>query len=111
MKRLIAALAILVMSVGVAAAQSGGMKDMDAKGVKSDKKNQVHKATGTVTKVDSAKGAITLAHAPVASMNWPAMTMTFGVKDKSLLDKAKQGAKVEFSFVESGRDYVITDIK
>ena len=70
-----------------------------------------HQASGTVTKVDGAKGAVTIDHGPVASMKWPSMTMTFGVKDKALLDKAKPGAKVEFSFVQSGRDHIITEIK
>lgn len=70
-----------------------------------------HQAAGTVTKVDGAKSVVTIQHGPVASMNWPSMTMTFGVKDKSLLDKAKPGAKVDFSFVQSGSDYVITEVK
>jgi len=43
-------------------------------------------------------------------MNWPAMTMTFNVKDKAMLDKVKQG-QVEFSFVQSGEDYTITEVK
>ena len=70
-----------------------------------------HRATGTVTKVDGDKGAVTIEHGPVASMKWPSMTMTFGVKDKALLDKAKPGAKVEFSFEQSGSDYIITEVK
>jgi Cu(I)/Ag(I) efflux system protein CusF len=70
-----------------------------------------HQATGTVTKVDGAKGAVTIQHGPVASMSWPGMTMTFGVKDKALLDKARPGAKVEFTFEQSGSDYMITEVK
>lgn len=112
---------------GFAHAQSGGMKGMDMqdhkgmdmkdhKGMdmKMEKKKTngtVHKGTGKVTKVDAAAGNVTIAHDPVASMNWPAMTMTFKVKDKKMLDKAKSGQKVEFSFVQSGKDYTITDIK
>lgn len=44
-------------------------------------------------------------------MNWPAMTMTFKAKDKTILKKVKPGAKVDFSFEQSGKDYLITDIK
>jgi Cu/Ag efflux protein CusF len=44
-------------------------------------------------------------------MKWPAMTMTFKAKDKAMLDKVKQGDKVEFSFVQSGKDYIVTEIK
>lgn len=70
-----------------------------------------HKASGTVTKIDRSKSRLTIAHGPVESLKWPAMTMSFIVKDKALLDKVQQGAKVQFSFLESGRDYVVTEIK
>lgn len=108
-------------SIGIAHAQSGGMKGMDMKegmgmkgmDMKSDKAGagKVHKASGKVTKVDQANGSVTIAHGPVASMNWPSMTMTFKAKDKAMLDKVKNGQQVEFSFVESGRDHTITEIK
>ena len=84
------------------------MKDMPMKGAKSDK---VHKATGTVTKIDQSKARVTVNHGPVASMNWPSMTMAFGVKDKAMLEQIKPGDKIEFSFVQSGRDHTITEIK
>ena len=87
--------AILAASAGIVHAQSG----------------KAHKATGKVTKVDQAKGSVTIAHGPVPSMNWPSMTMAFKVKDKAMLDKVKNGDQVEFSFVESGRDHTITEIK
>ena len=32
-------------------------------------------------------------------------------KDKVLLDKTKPGSQVEFAFQQSGRNYVITEIK
>lgn len=91
------------------------MQDHKGMDMKMEKKKKgagtVHKATGKVTKVDAQAGSDTIAHAPVASMNWPAMTMTFQVKDKKMLEKAKSGQKVDFSFVQSGKDYTITDIK
>jgi Cu(I)/Ag(I) efflux system protein CusF len=70
-----------------------------------------HEASGKVTKVDRSAGRVTIAHGPVASLKWPAMTMAFEVKDQSLLDKAKVGETIEFSFVESNREHVITAIK
>ena len=91
----------------------GDMKGMDMKGMKSDQKGdgQVHKGTGTVSKVDAAGGTVTIDHEPVPSMKWPAMSMAFKVKDKSTLEKVKPGAKVDFSFTQSGKDHVITEIK
>jgi Cu(I)/Ag(I) efflux system protein CusF len=70
-----------------------------------------HQASGKVTKVDRAAGRVTIAHGPVATLNWPAMTMAFEVKDKALLDKMKPGANIEFSFVQSDRKHVVTAVK
>jgi len=64
-----------------------------------------------VKKVDPKAGTVTLAHDPVKSLNWSAMTMGFTVKDKALLDKLQPGKKVEFEFVQQGKDYVITTVK
>lgn len=71
----------------------------------------VHKAMGTVKKVDAKGGVVTLAHEPIKSLNWPAMTMGFKVKDKMLLDKLTDGKKVEFEFTQDDKDYVVTGVK
>ena len=70
-----------------------------------------HQATGVVKKVDAKAGTVTLAHDPVKSLKWPAMTMGFTVKDKALLDKLAVDKKVEFEFVQQGKDNVITSVK
>jgi Cu(I)/Ag(I) efflux system periplasmic protein CusF len=70
-----------------------------------------HVGTGVVTKVDKAAGRVTLKHDPIQSLNWPAMTMAFHVKDKAMLDKLAAEQKVEFEFVQQDRRYVITSIK
>ena len=71
----------------------------------------VHMATGTIKKVDPKSGLVTLAHDPVKSMNWPAMTMGFRVQDKMLLDKLAVGKKVDFEFVQGTKGYVVTAVK
>jgi len=114
MDRLAALSLILALLVpGFAFAQSTGMKGMDMKGMEMDKKAQgtTHKAVGTVKKIDTAKGTVTLDHEPVPSLNWQAMTMTFGVKDKSLFDKLIPDKKVELEFVQQGSNYVVTAVK
>ena len=101
-----------------------GMKGMDMKGMdmskckdmkdmKMDKKAQAatHKATGMVKNVDPVKGAVTLAHDPVKDLKWPAMTMTFMVKDKKLFDNLAVDKKVAIEFVKQGSDYVVTTVK
>jgi len=110
------ALAALVTSAPTVLAQSGEMKGMDMKGMDMGKKpvagaQTAHKATGVVKKVDPKAGTVTLAHDPVKSLNWSAMTMSFGVKDKAFLDKLQPGKKVEVEFVQQGKDYVITSVK
>jgi Cu(I)/Ag(I) efflux system periplasmic protein CusF len=107
-------IAVLTAFIGAAFAQSGGMKGMEGMDMKQDKKaaaGKVHKASGKVTKVDQANGSVTIAHGPVASMNWPSMTMSFKAKDKAMLRKIKPGDQVQFSFVQSGKDHTITEIK
>jgi Cu(I)/Ag(I) efflux system periplasmic protein CusF len=69
----------------------------------------VHKASGVVTRVDKDK--VTIRHEPVASMKWPSMTMAFVVKDKAVMDKMKKDQKVDFEFVQQGRDYVVTGVR
>ena len=88
-------------------------KGMEMKGMGADKKAEApsHKGVGTVKKVDLASGKVTIAHGPIPTMKWPAMNMTFTVKDKALLGKLSQDKKVEFEFVERGSDYLITSVK
>jgi Cu(I)/Ag(I) efflux system protein CusF len=116
MKRKIAVLTAIVMSIGsvpVILAQSSGMEtghEMKSAGTQKPQ-TQTHKASGTVTKVDQPSSKVTIAHGPVQSLKWPAMTMNFVVKDQGLLGKLSSGRKVEFEFVQQGRDYVITSAK
>ena len=87
------------------------MKDMDMKAEKKAAKATVHEASGVVKKVDAKNGKVTIAHDPVQSIGWPAMSMTFKARDKAMLEQVKPGAKVKFSFVQSGKDYIVTHIK
>ena len=107
-----AAIAAALAVLATAPAQAQSMQGMDHKGMKgmsSEKPAAVHRASGTVTRVADSK--VTIAHGPVDSLKWPAMTMGFTVQDKALLARLKQGQKVEFGFVESGKDYVITQVR
>jgi Cu(I)/Ag(I) efflux system protein CusF len=112
---------LLALSVsGAAVAQSGdmgGMKDkgmdmksMDMKGDKASK-DAIHETSAVVKKADPEKGKVTLAHEPVPSLSWPAMTMAFQVKDKALFDKLNAGKKVDVEFVKEGSNYVVTSVK
>lgn len=92
---------------------NNGMKGMEmgknAQGM--TPKAMVHKATAVVKAADPSKGLVTLAHGPVKSLNWPAMTMGFSVKDKMLFDKLAIDKKVEIEFMQQGSDYIVTVVK
>tara|TARA_R110001599_G_scaffold353676_1_gene595001 strand:+ start:23590 stop:23949 length:360 start_codon:yes stop_codon:yes gene_type:complete len=110
---------ILVLSLSShVVAQSGGMKDMDMKDMGMGKmaqdtalKAMSHQATGVVKALDLVKGTVKLAHGPVKSLEWPAMTMRFAVKDKALFDKLAVGQEVTVEIVKQGVDYVVTAVK
>ena len=61
--------------------------------------------TGVVTGFDAKGGKITLHHAPIPELNWPAMTMTFGASAE-VLKTAKQGQKVSFSLDPAASEVV-----
>jgi Cu(I)/Ag(I) efflux system periplasmic protein CusF len=84
-------------------AQSADMKDMDMKGM--------YKTSAVVKGINAANGKVKLAHEPIKSLNWPAMTMGFLVKDPALFDKLAVGKKVEVEFVQQDSDYVITAVR
>ena len=109
-------LATIVFASTTFAFAADGMKGMDSKdmnspGMSKDAQTGKHSTKGTVKSVDAKAGTVTLDHEPVKSMNWPAMTMSFKVEDKALLDKFGQGKKVEVEFEQRGKDYVITGAK
>lgn len=51
---------------------------------------------GKVTEIDTKLGKVTLAHAPIPELGWPAMTMGFSVTDPKQLATLKAGDSVEF---------------
>ena len=70
-----------------------------------------HEGKATVKAIDMNQGIVKLAHAPIASLKWPAMTMNFIVKDKELLQGINVDEAVTFVFIQSGKDYIVTRIQ
>lgn len=70
----------------------------------------VHRGTGVIRKVNIGDAKLTIEHGPIASLDWPPMTMDFAVNDKALLEKAKPGQQVEFEFAESGGGYLVSRV-
>jgi Cu(I)/Ag(I) efflux system protein CusF len=103
-------MALALAATSPAFAQANSMNDMDQHPTQGAKA-AVHQATGVVKNVDAGNHKVTLAHGPVKTLNWPAMTMTFGVRDKGLLDKLSVGKRVQVEFEKQGGDYVITAVR
>jgi Cu(I)/Ag(I) efflux system membrane fusion protein len=71
-----------------------------------------HSALGQVDEVDVKTGALTITHDPVASLNWPKMTMEFVAANDAITKSAKPGAPIRFEFVErKPGEWVVTKIE
>ncbi len=68
-------------------------------------------ADGEVRRVDKDGGKITLKHGEIKSLDMPAMTMVFNVKEKSMLEKIQVGDKVKFAAISEAGKYVVTDLQ
>lgn len=66
-------------------------------------------ATGTIEAIDAAAGKITIAHEPVPSLQWPAMTMGFRATPEQIAS-VQVGQTVRFDFESKGMDAAITQI-
>lgn len=74
----------------------------------SEAANAMHEASGRITAIDGQQ--VTIAHGPVASLNWPAMTMQFRLARPELARGLAVGDSVAFRFREVSGAYVIDDI-
>jgi Cu/Ag efflux protein CusF len=76
---------------------------------------QSHAGTGKVLSIKSgdagSRPSITLAHGPISSLQWPSMTMTFGLDSPELLDGLQKDDTVMFRFVKGQGGWVITHLE
>ena len=68
-------------------------------------------ADGEVRKVDKDAKKITIKHGPIESLDMPAMTMVFQVKDPAMLEQVKAGDKVKFEAQKLGGAFTVTRIE
>ena len=66
---------------------------------------------GEVRKVDKDAKKITIRHGPLTSLDMPAMTMVFQVKDPAMLDQVKAGDRVKFQAEKIGGAFTVTQIE
>jgi Cu(I)/Ag(I) efflux system protein CusF len=68
-------------------------------------------AEGEVRKVDKDASKVTLKHGEIKSLDMPAMTMVFSVKDKAMLDSVKAGDKVRFKATNDAGKFTVTELQ
>jgi Cu/Ag efflux protein CusF len=69
-------------------------------------------ADGEIRRVDKEAKKLTIKHGPIPSLDMPAMTMVFQVKDAAMLERVKAGDKVKFQAEKNaGGQYTVTRIE
>jgi Cu(I)/Ag(I) efflux system membrane fusion protein len=90
----------------------GGLTAAPAQAGQAAKGSVSHQARGTLEAIDIKNGTVTVTHAPVASLNWPAMTMDFILANPGLVEKFKAGSPIDIEFVERGPgEWMITKMQ
>ena len=111
MKSLLTIMIVAAMSAGTASAhhESGGQRPAQPQTPAAIQKTGT--GTGLIQQIDREKGVVTIKHGPLQGLNMPGMTMSFLVKDKSMLANLQPLQKVDFELTYDGRTYMITKIK
>ncbi len=104
LKTLITALSIVLLAPLGAVADDAHHKPAAAAGT-------ADMTDGEVRKVDLDAGKVTLKHAEIKSLDMPAMTMVFVVKNRSALERLKAGDKVKFKAINDAGKYTVTEIE
>lgn len=100
---------MLALSFSAIAEDMPGMK-MDGMSMDSSQAAATASAEGTIKAIDGERHSVTLAHGPVAALQWPPMTMGFKATEEQL--KGLQvGDKVDFEFLNEGGASKIVNIR
>jgi Cu/Ag efflux protein CusF len=70
-----------------------------------------HQGQGVLESINN-DGTVSITHEPIASLNWPGMTMDFALANSSLAAGIKPGSAISFEIVERKQgEYVITKMQ
>jgi Cu/Ag efflux protein CusF len=64
-----------------------------------------------VRRIDKEGARLTLKHAEIKSMDMPAMTMVFRVRDKAMLDGLNVGDRVRIQVVREAGQFLVTALR
>jgi Cu(I)/Ag(I) efflux system periplasmic protein CusF len=108
MKSILATLLALSAIALSGAAHAGHGHDTKAPDAKAAPAAAADMTEAEVRKVDKEQGKITLKHGEIKSLDMPAMTMVFRVKDAALLDKVAPGDKIKFQAEKVNGAFTVT---
>lgn len=91
------------------ASLSGALARLEAFAAQSPGAAVAHEAQGRITALGA--GGVTIAHGPIPSLQWPAMSMAFVFERAELARGLRVGESVTFRFRQEGSRYVISDIR
>ncbi|MCB1946454.1 MAG: copper-binding protein, partial [Thauera sp.] len=71
----------------------------------------VYEATGSLEDIFD-DGTVMMNHDPIPALQWPAMTMEFGLESKSVLEGVTPGEPLTFRFEDRGNGaFVVTEVE
>lgn len=91
------------------ASLSGVMERLNRGNAQQQAAARAANAEGIVQSADLQRGRVTIAHGAIPALNWPAMTMTFAVRDRTMLRGLRRGDRVAFTVLTApqGGSFVI----
>ncbi|HKM95631.1 MAG TPA: copper-binding protein [Buttiauxella sp.] len=69
---------------------------------------EIYHGQGVVKKATAR--SVSIAHKPIAALNWPAMTMTFSLPENATLPVVKAGDTVDFTFSQQAEGYALVSV-
>lgn len=84
---------------------------LDKLGAPGETAAKLHTGSGRITQVDARSGELEMQHEPIPSLEWPAMTMEFEVKDPAILKGLKPGQQVEFDLIKEDGGFPVVAIR
>ncbi|QDF98377.1 efflux transporter periplasmic adaptor subunit [Azoarcus sp. DD4] len=73
---------------------------------------QDFEATGTLDGIDLAMNSITVSHGPIPALQWPEMTMDFGIASAEVVAGVAPGTAIRFRFEQRAPgEFVVTKIE
>jgi Cu(I)/Ag(I) efflux system membrane fusion protein len=73
---------------------------------------KVYEATGNIESIDLSSNSVSMTHDPIPDLQWPAMTMDFGLDNAEVTAGVLPGEPIWFAFEDRGDgEFVITRIE